>query len=48
LLIVTVQKERITETAVSMHYNETELEEIDKNKGYHGIKFFASVSEVVT
>lgn len=41
MLIVTIQKERRnTETAVPMNYSEAELEEIDKDKGYHGIHFF--------
>lgn len=41
MLIVTIQKERrSTEKAVPMNYSEAELEEIDKDKGYHGIQFF--------
>lgn len=48
-LIFTIQKERRSiETAVPTNYSEAELEEIDKDKGYLGIQFFASVLQVVT
>lgn len=49
MLIVAIQKERrSTEKAVPTNYSEAELEEIDKDKGYHRIQFFALALQVAT